>query len=334
MTPLISIIVPIYNTEKYLRRCLHSMYDSKFTNIEMICINDCSSDSSLEILRDCAHRDPRVVVVDLPENRGEGGARNAGLAIAKGKYIGFVDSDDTVDEGFYGALYAEAENSGADMVEAPMCTVDEHNARVRHPEWTWFCSSLFKADFLKRNNILFPAKFSCGEDGVFMTRVLLANPLRQKLHGLYYYNYHLIAGSASRFFSHKKSMDSFSSFCLIFSEIDRYCLDKMHISEHVKNTFIYMLQIFIRQVSYRYADSVMPQAANKLRDMYATHYCFKNIESISTPFETILFSLLRNDDYEGIVSYFRSGKRRLAGELRASLRKSNINNFKKRNEND
>lgn len=94
-TPVISVIIPVYNVEKYLRRCLDSVLNQSFHDIEVICIDDGSTDSSLSILREYAAKDARVRVL-AQSNRGVSAARNAGLDAAEGTWVTFVDSDDEV----------------------------------------------------------------------------------------------------------------------------------------------------------------------------------------------------------------------------------------------
>lgn len=89
--PLISIILPVYNTEKYVRESIESILGQTYPNIEIICINDGSTDQSLEMLRSFGDR---IVIVDLPENSGIAAARNAGLGISRGEFIAFADADD------------------------------------------------------------------------------------------------------------------------------------------------------------------------------------------------------------------------------------------------
>ena len=91
--PKISIIVPVYNTEKYLPRCIDSILNQTFKDFELILINDGSTDLSAEIIEDYARMDKRIKTLHI-ENSGQGAARNRGLDIATGDYIGFVDSDD------------------------------------------------------------------------------------------------------------------------------------------------------------------------------------------------------------------------------------------------
>ena len=113
--PLISIIVPIYNAELYLTRCLESILKQKFSNFEAILIDDGSSDNCGAICDDYAAKDKRVKVIHQA-NFGVSHARNQGLAFAKGEYIGFIDSDDYIDANMYEKMYNELINTGSDMV--------------------------------------------------------------------------------------------------------------------------------------------------------------------------------------------------------------------------
>lgn len=113
----VSVIVPVYNVEKYLKRCLDSLINQTLSDIDIICINDGSKDSSLQILEQYAQKDSRIVIYSQ-ENSGLSVARNTGLEHASGEYIGFVDSDDWVDLDFYEKLYNSAKNNNADIAVA------------------------------------------------------------------------------------------------------------------------------------------------------------------------------------------------------------------------
>ena len=93
--PEVSVIIPVYNVEKYLERCLDSVINQSFTDIEIICVNDGSTDNSLEILKYYEQMDDRVIVIDK-ENQGLSETRNLGINISNGKYITFIDSDDWI----------------------------------------------------------------------------------------------------------------------------------------------------------------------------------------------------------------------------------------------
>ena len=110
----ISIVIPVYNAEKYLRQCLDSLIGQTLKNIEIICVNDGSKDNSLEILREYKNKDSRIVIIDQI-NQGVSVARNNALKIAKGEYIGFVDSDDWVDADFFEKLYYSAIKNDCDI---------------------------------------------------------------------------------------------------------------------------------------------------------------------------------------------------------------------------
>lgn len=112
--PLLSIIIPIYNTEKYLSKCLDSIVSQTYKSLEIICIDDGSTDKSPMIIDDYASKDNRVVVIHQ-KNKGESKARNEGLKIAKGDYITLVDSDDWLELDMYEQLVAAAIENDADM---------------------------------------------------------------------------------------------------------------------------------------------------------------------------------------------------------------------------
>ena len=114
----VSIIVPVYNVEKYLRECLDSLVNQTLKDIEIICINDASPDNSLKILKEYKKKHPKLIkIIDLKKNVGLGYARNHGLDKAQGEYISFVDSDDYVDITMCEKLYAFAKKNGADLVQ-------------------------------------------------------------------------------------------------------------------------------------------------------------------------------------------------------------------------
>jgi len=115
--PKVSVLVPVYNVEPYLRQCLDSIIRQSFRNIEVICIDDGSTDHSLEILREYEARDRRVRVIAKAENEGLLSARRSGVAAAKGEYILFVDSDDTLDPELCNEIYPLACGEQADILQ-------------------------------------------------------------------------------------------------------------------------------------------------------------------------------------------------------------------------
>ena len=130
--PKISIIVPIYNVEKYLPCCIDSLLNQKFTDTEIILVNDGSSDDSPALCDEYAKRDHRIRVVHK-QNEGAGYARNSGLEVALGEYIAFVDSDDYVELDAYQNLYSIAAEKKTDVIYFACQYIDKHGNIWREP---------------------------------------------------------------------------------------------------------------------------------------------------------------------------------------------------------
>ena len=178
----ISVIIPVYNTEKYLGKCLESVCNQTLSDIEIICVNDCSPDGSLEILKKYACKDDRVKIIDFKENKGAAAARNAGMEVANGEYIGFVDSDDWVDSDFYEKLYNAAVKFDADVAKGDIYDFNENsredvltefynkNDKIRNNK-AYFCygftSAIYKKVLIAKNKIEFPEGITYFEDPYF-----------------------------------------------------------------------------------------------------------------------------------------------------------------------
>ena len=133
MDPIISIIVPIYNVGKYLPRCIESILNQTFNNFELILVNDGSTDNSGVVCDDYAKKDTRIKIVHK-SNGGVSSARNAGLYVAKGEYIGFVDPDDYIDKNMYEKLYRLCIDNNSDIA---ICRFNrEINGKIQNKEST------------------------------------------------------------------------------------------------------------------------------------------------------------------------------------------------------
>ncbi|MBQ2017344.1 MAG: glycosyltransferase family 2 protein, partial [Alphaproteobacteria bacterium] len=129
--PAISIIIPVYKVEKYLRRCLDSVLNQTFTDWQAICVNDGSPDNSAEILAEYAARDSRFVVVNK-ENGGLSDARNAGMPYANGEYIMYLDSDDFIHPQTMEIAYHLAQRDKSDIVSFTYDRIYRPQLMVRH----------------------------------------------------------------------------------------------------------------------------------------------------------------------------------------------------------
>ncbi|QUH23766.1 glycosyltransferase [Methanobacterium alkalithermotolerans] len=204
ITPKVSVIIPVYNREKYLKQCLDSVINQTLKNIEIICIDDGSTDKSLEILNEYRKKDGRIIIINQ-KNQGSGLARNSGLKIAKGEYIGFVDSDDWIDLNFYETLFTEAKKQDADLArtlyvyefqkhskeedylnkiihkrksEGELLNVNEHSVVI------W--NAIYKKEFLQKNNIYFD-KLQAVVDVPFTARATYFSKKTIPVVGTYYH---------------------------------------------------------------------------------------------------------------------------------------------------
>ncbi len=171
----ITIIIPVYNKEAYLERCLDSVLAQTYPHLEVLLIDDCSKDDSLRICEDYAKKDSRVRVIKQAENAGASAARNAGIEAATGDYIGFTDADDWIEPGMYETLLEAIGKAkpGSHMVQlmsrnyAPDGTLvvpprredgktevlprdDYFRELIMHEGDSSFCTKLFERDFLQK----------------------------------------------------------------------------------------------------------------------------------------------------------------------------------------
>jgi len=199
--PKVSIIVPVYNVEKYIEKSLRSALDQTLIDIEIICVNDGIRDDSWQIVKRMAERDARIQLIDYGENRGQGYARNRGIEAAKGKYIMFLDADDFLEKEAAQVLYYEAEQNSYDIV---FCGFNyayaSEDLRFKYPgveddlspfvghtysgiefwqecertQWPVIAcwSGIYLKDFLQRENLYFPEGF-IHEDVLFVNECLL-----------------------------------------------------------------------------------------------------------------------------------------------------------------
>lgn len=201
-TPFITIIIPVYNCEKYLRSCLESLLFQTDKDFEVICVNDGSTDHSLSILEEYASLFKRLIIINK-ENGGPSVARNMGIKLAKGKFIAFLDSDDyyaensisklkevalknkEVDGIVFGTNIFPTDPKASDWHYNVLTTPDKYFDRIDQKTllttaylkvYAWrFC---YRRNYLKTHGLMFPEKYKYGEDAIFTLMTL------PKMHGL------------------------------------------------------------------------------------------------------------------------------------------------------
>lgn len=193
--PLLSVVVPVYNAEKTIPKCFDSILSQELGDLELIAVDDGSTDRSGGICDEFQKRDPRVTVVRASHG-GVSGARNAGLRAARGACVGFVDSDDFIDESFFGILYETLRASGSDMAVAAIKVYDAQG--VERSAWNMAdtvlnfehlnqdlfaefvekfllfgpCNKLYRSNIIRESGAFFDPAFSFGEDLLFNLRYL------------------------------------------------------------------------------------------------------------------------------------------------------------------
>lgn len=188
---MISVIVPVYKVEKYLEKCVNSIRSQSYSDLEIILVDDGSPDNCGKICDEMALNDQRIRVIHQ-KNQGSAAARNAGLAIAQGKYVAFVDSDDTIENGAYLMLHNMIEHYDTDIAICE-CRKVKENELVKQVEYSKYenrvldnnklwelvfgqlnnssCNKLYKRNLL--NDLQFPEKVVHGEDLLFNIEYLV-----------------------------------------------------------------------------------------------------------------------------------------------------------------
>lgn len=184
--PKVSVVLPCYNVSRYIGRCLNSLTCQTLSDIEIICVDDKSSDDTAEIIRQYAMRDSRIKLIQQKKNAGVSVARNTGVDAASGEYIGFVDPDDWVERDYYQKLYDKIVAEDADVCAG---NTREYytNGRIKvrndiinniirakcHFCYTVWCA-IYKTSFIRENNICCPVGITNGEDTVFCIKCAVA----------------------------------------------------------------------------------------------------------------------------------------------------------------
>lgn len=187
----VSVIIPVYNSEKYVEKCVRSVMNQTYRDLEIIIVNDGSTDSSGEILERLGEEDKRIRLFHQ-ENGGVAVARNRGLEDTTGEYLTFVDGDDYIAEDYIERLYAYAVEKGAELVICGLTYVDEEGnslgkvtpgeyRRFEHEEWTFrisaVCSHFYQSNLWEKYNI----RFQPGERGEDMPISLFFSAVCDKI---------------------------------------------------------------------------------------------------------------------------------------------------------
>lgn len=187
MTPLISIIMPVYNTAPYLGRALDSVRRQTLKDLEILCIDDGSTDESATILKEYAARDPRIKLITHEENLGIAYTMNNGFYAARGETIGIVDSDDVIGMNFFMELWKVYAVGGYDIVKGRRKERETdgswHETHLNHLikedtlnfTWQW-TTALYSTAFIRQHSLKLSTEFATGQDTLFLFQLMGHEP--------------------------------------------------------------------------------------------------------------------------------------------------------------
>lgn len=211
---MISVIIPVYNVENYLEECLDSVINQTLKDIEIICVDDGSTDNSANILKEYSKKDSRIKII-TKENGGQATARNLGIKESKGEYIAFIDSDDFIEPEMFEKLYTKAKANNLDIAMCKIATYNNQTEEIKDNVWYYMLgvfrdfdkdifnhrdtkeftcniavtpyNKIYKSSLLKENNILFPEGLIFEDEKFFYDTYLRAKRVSIIDEFLYYY---------------------------------------------------------------------------------------------------------------------------------------------------
>lgn len=296
----VSVIIPVYNVEKYIRKCLDSVCAQTLEDIEIICVNDCSPDDSIEILKEYASKDNRIKIIDFKENRGVAVARNEAIKIATGEYIGFVDSDDWIDLDFYEKLYKKAKEDNVDLVIGNLLKNNQgknsflHNManRVKQNKIYFsglFCLGIYSTKLIRENNLSFTEGLKYGEDRLFpILAAYYANKI-SVVDNAYYYYFTRDDSATVEFYENEDKVNDF----IESSKLILKYFNQLNYNEDDYNIFIkeYLFSIIIIFLKAPKSNQV------KLKELYFFYITnLKYQDLINTSFEKNVLEAMTNND--------------------------------------
>ena len=259
--PIVSVILPIYNVEKYLGKCIDSILNQTLEDIEIICVDDGSTDDSIEIIKKYIQIDPRIILV-TQEHGGAGKARNKGLDIAKGEYLAFLDSDDFFEKNMLEDSVKICKTENCDFVFFKVKTYDEKNGTTDEAKWiikdeslpkkqsfhyrelkdniftfshTCAWNKLYRSSFIKKNKLRFQDLPNTNDLYFVCMSIILANKISYLPKCLYTYR----INNENSLSAGKERNKNFASAYMAFNKL-RNSLTNMKLYDEVKCSYINM----------------------------------------------------------------------------------------------
>jgi len=334
--PLISVLVPCYNTAKYLAKCIDSILSQTYRNIELIILSDGSTDGSVEIMREYEKKDGRIKVIDR-ENRGVAISRNELIKNSKGEFVTFVDSDDTISEFLVEDMYRAIIEEKADLVMCPANIVHEDTDLDELPmnrncerEIFGKVETLFNlitvGDFYHYpvaklyskkalQDIVFPAN-RVYEDSATVFRIYYnidkAVVLKQA-----YYNY--LVGRENSITTKSYSMKNLRDNYLAIKERYDFLMEKVPELEseakfgYIRNIFTLLSRVYLSNDEEIINSQIVSELEKQIPELYNSASNYKNVETILDKYKLTCIYLMSNnkkDDYIAILKFIDDARKK------------------------
>lgn len=313
--PIVSIIVPVYNAEKTIRKCVESLLCQSFRDIEIICVNDCSKDNSQIILEEYAERDERIRIIKHTENKNAGGARNSGIKAANGQYLCFVDNDDWLAPNAIEMLYNRALESSGDYVVCDICEYYSNNCQniVSYCDDSLtkeeieiqaylhgfpLLGALIKRSIFIDNSIYYPEKLFFEDNAISFCVICSASKIVAVHKPLYFYFF--VPDSVSRSSSPKKIEDRIVSTDMFKNSLKERGLIRGYNAEYVSYYYIKLSIQTIRMClhipfykAYRYVRDVSNRINSHKGDIHNISFSKEEKKYVNFTFSYFTYLYLR-----------------------------------------
>ena len=316
----LSIIVPVYNVELYVRECIYSIINQTYRDLEIIIVDDGSTDNSPEIVDNLAQNNKRIRVIHQ-KNMGLPGARNTGIAAATGEYIGFIDSDDKIKPEMYKCLIMDIEKNNSDLSICNFTRFNKvsnfENERYKNEVILYSpknvcdyyslaldssCNKLYKLEILKKNNIWFEDKSVVPQEDFYFLLKYLANIEKCSTVSESFYEYRIRKSSITN----SKQPENLSQGCIRFVDLVGEYHKCNKILRDTKNFELYLLVEMMLAV----INTSIPDSSNQIRQIlifFRRHNLYTNAilyylnkiksgsQSFRRHYDIVLFSLYKLD---------------------------------------
>ncbi len=293
----ISIIIPIFNTEKWISRCLDSLIKQTLTDIEIICVNDGSTDNSLKILNEYAAIDNRIIVISQKNDKGPGKARNVAIKHASAPYIMFCDSDDWYEPNMCEIMYNTIKSEKVDVVSCH-CKFEYENAATKKEEYrdkiyfnkdyngkykltekqfantnVLLWEKIFRADIIKKYNIKFLHSNPHDDDSFWLEYAAVANSIYYIKDKLYHYFVRIGSIMSKNF---KKQEDPYCKFAIADHILNFYAKYYKDMTDRLlvgvlKSYYVFALNELYNREKLDTIKDLISQINSKLTDMNLLH---------------------------------------------------------------